>query len=72
MTDHTDRAAFPARITLSDIDIPFGRLVMIFIKWGLAAVPAAIIVSFIMSIVMMLFAGMFGGMGMMFGGPGWR
>ena len=32
------------RITISDIDIPFGRLVAFFVKATLAAIPAAIIV----------------------------
>ena len=56
------------RATVTDIDIPFVRLVVIFIKWGLAAIPAAIIVSVILSIVMAIFGGLFGGMGMMMGG----
>lgn len=59
-------------VTVSDIDIPFGRLVVIFIKFGLAAIPAAIIVSLVVSLVMMALAGLFGGMGMMMGGwPRW-
>ncbi|ESR23173.1 hypothetical protein [Lutibaculum baratangense] len=66
MAEHSER------ITITDIDIPFVRLVMIFIKWSLAAIPAAIIVSFIISFLMMLFAGIFGGMGMMFGGGGFH
>lgn len=57
-----------ARVTLADVDIPFIRLVVIFIKWGLAAIPAAIIVSAIMALVMTLVGGMFGGMGLMMGG----
>ena len=28
------------RYVLSDIDIPFFRLIVIFVKWSLAAVPA--------------------------------
>ena len=32
------------RITVGDIDIPFGRLVAFFVKATLAAIPAAIIV----------------------------
>jgi hypothetical protein len=40
------------RVTLSDVDIPFGRLIGILIKWGLAAIPAAIIVSIVFSIIM--------------------
>ncbi|MCT8971935.1 MULTISPECIES: hypothetical protein [Microbaculum] len=56
-----------SRVTLTDIDIPFGRLVVIFIKWGLAAIPAAIIISLVISLLMFVFAGLFGGVGMMFG-----
>ena len=33
------------RTTVTDIDIPFGRLVAFFVKASLAAIPAAIIVS---------------------------
>ncbi len=55
-------------VTVTDVEIPFGRLVVIFIKWGLAAIPAAIIISIIISVVMMAMAGLFGGMGLMMGG----
>jgi hypothetical protein len=48
------------RVTLSDVDIPFGRLVSILIKWGLAAIPAAIIVSIIFSIIMAIIIGILG------------
>ncbi len=58
------------RVTITDIEIPFARLVVIFIKWGLAAIPAAIIVSLILSLVMFVVGGLFGGMGMMMGGFG--
>lgn len=59
------------QITVRDIDIPFLRLVAIFIKFGLAAIPAAIIVSVIMSVVLALLGGIFGGFhaGWMMGGP---
>ena len=56
------------RITITDIDIPFARLVMIFIKWSLAAIPATIIVSIIIMLIMMVLGGVLGGMGMMMGG----
>ncbi len=49
------------QITITDIDIPFGRLVTIFIKCALAAIPAAIAVSIIMGILMMIFGGMMRG-----------
>ena len=58
------------RSIITDVDIPFGRLVIMFIKFGLAAIPAAIVVSIILSIVMMVFASIFGGFGMMMGGRG--
>ena len=56
------------RVTITDVEIPFFRLVVIFIKWTLAAIPAAIIVSLIMGIIMTLLAGVFVGMGAMMGG----
>lgn len=52
-------------VTVSDIDISFGRLVVIFIKFGLAAIPAAIIVSVVVSAVAVAVSGLFGGLGMM-------
>ncbi len=55
-------------VTITDVEIPFFRLVVIFIKWTLAAIPAAIIVSLIMGVIMALLAGVFGGMGAMMGG----
>ncbi|HKG00370.1 MAG: hypothetical protein ACJ8FU_16080 [Xanthobacteraceae bacterium] len=48
------------RIVISDIDIPFWRLVAILIKWALAAIPAAIVVTLIMMVAM-------GMLGMLFG-----
>ena len=49
-----------AGITISDIDIPFGRLVMFFVKAALAAIPATIIVWFIMAFLAMIFSAIFG------------
>jgi hypothetical protein len=57
----------PAGITISDIDIPFGRLVMFFVKAALAAIPATIIVWFIMAFLAMIFSAIFG----FGGGRGW-
>ncbi len=47
-----------AGVTISDIDIPFGRLVMFFVKAGLAAIPATIIVWFMMAFLAMIFGAM--------------
>ncbi|MEI2733625.1 MAG: hypothetical protein V9G24_01640 [Rhodoblastus sp.] len=48
------------RVTVVDIDIPFTRLVGIFIKWGIAAVPATIALSVIFSLVFSLLWGVLG------------
>jgi len=55
----------PQVVVITDIDIPFGRLVALFIKWALAAIPATIIVSIILMIVMGILGMLFGGWMMM-------
>ena len=50
----------PQVVVITDIDIPFGRLVAIFIKWAFAAIPATIIVSIILMIVMGILGMLFG------------
>lgn len=46
--------------TITDIDIPFGRLIVIFIKFGLAAIPAAIVISIIATLVGFVLSAIFG------------
>ncbi|HZL40898.1 MAG TPA: hypothetical protein VFC45_11550 [Pseudolabrys sp.] len=48
------------RTVITDIDIPFWRLVAILIKWTFAAIPAAIIVWLIMMIVVGVIGSIFG------------
>jgi len=48
------------RTTLTDINIPFGRLIVIFIKFGLAAIPAAIVLSILFMLVGFLLAAILG------------
>jgi hypothetical protein len=48
------------RVTLTDIDVPFGRLVFFFVKATLAAIPAAIIVMVILMFVGFLLSAVFG------------
>ena len=50
----------PQRFVITDIDIPFWRLVVIMIKWALAAIPAAIVVTIIISVVIAMFGMLFG------------
>jgi hypothetical protein len=56
--------AAPHRVTIADIQIPFWRMVVILIKWTLAAIPAVIIVSIIFGIIGALIGG---GMWALFG-----
>jgi hypothetical protein len=48
------------RVTLIDLDVPFGRLVFFFVKAALAAIPAAIIVSLILMLIGLLLRAVFG------------
>jgi hypothetical protein len=54
----TDGAGNP--VTIRDIDVPFWRIVMIMIKWSIAAIPATIILIAIWVLVMTVFAALFG------------
>lgn len=48
------------RTVVTDVQIPFGRLIVIFVKFGLAAIPAAIIVSIILTLIGFLLSLVFG------------
>jgi hypothetical protein len=48
--------------TITDIRIPFGRMVAIILKWMLASIPALLLMYLIMFGFMLLFAGGLGGM----------
>ena len=47
-------------VVISDIDIPFGRLVAFFVKATLAAIPAALIVWLILVVMWFALAMIFG------------
>jgi hypothetical protein len=47
-------------VTIRDIDVPFWRIVLIMIKWSIAAIPATIILVLIWGLTMVLFAALFG------------
>jgi hypothetical protein len=48
------------RIVITDVDIPFGRLIVILIKIALASIPAMIVAWAIVMAILMLFALVFG------------
>ena len=43
--------AAPHRVAIADVQIPFWRMVVIIIKWTLAAIPAVIILSIVFGII---------------------
>jgi hypothetical protein len=53
----------PQPIVITDIHIPFWRLVGIFVKWALAAIPATIIVVIIFMVVGVVIAAVLGSLG---------
>jgi hypothetical protein len=58
------------RTRVTDIDIPFGRLIVIFIKFGLAAIPATIVVTIIFMLIVAALSMIFGTGFMTFMGRG--
>ena len=56
-------------VTICDIDVPFWRIVMILIKWSIAAIPAAIIVVLIYAALAALLGGAFVAIFQLFGVP---
>jgi hypothetical protein len=52
------------RLVITDLRIPFFRLVLFFVKAALAAIPAAIIVGFLIMLVTAVIAAFLGGSSM--------
>lgn len=53
----------PQPITVTDINIPFGRLVVLILKFMLASIPAVLIMYAIMAAMGLLLVGLLGGLG---------
>lgn len=57
----SDMPAAPApNVRIVDIDVPFGRLVLFFVKAGLALIPALFLIWAVLALVAFVFGGMFG------------
>lgn len=56
-------------ITIRDIDVPFWRIVLILIKWSIAAIPAAIIIAIIYALLIAVLGGLFVGFLQVIGVP---
>ena len=52
--------AYREGITITDIDISFGRLVFIIFKFAVAALPTVIVMWMVTATIFFLFAAMFG------------
>ena len=50
-------------IVVTDIRIPFISMVVLLVKWSLAAIPAMIILVSIAVAISLVLSGLFGGMG---------
>ena len=55
MTDDT------REVVVTDVKIPFWSMVVLMVKWAIAAIPALIILLVIGAVVSMAFAAIFGG-----------
>jgi hypothetical protein len=52
----------PEPVTIRDIDVPFWRIVVILIKWSIAAIPAAIVVAILYAAIFFLLGGLAAGL----------
>jgi hypothetical protein len=48
-------------VVVTDVKIPFWSMVMLMVKWAIAAIPALIILLIIGAVVSMALAALFGG-----------
>lgn len=49
------------KVTLVDVDIPFGRMVMIILKWMLASIPAVLLLWLVLGGIALLLGAGIGG-----------
>lgn len=56
-TVQTAPPAAPQRVTVTDIDMPFGSMVVFMLKWALAAIPAGLILLFVIFMASAAFSG---------------
>lgn len=57
-------------VTVTDIKIPFWSMVVLMVKWALAAIPAIVILIIIGSILSLAMTALFGGPPVWHWGPG--
>jgi hypothetical protein len=59
MSDTTIQPSGVTRVSLSSLDVPFGQLVLFFVKAGLAAIPAILILMLTVGVVGAVLRGIF-------------
>ncbi len=52
----------PKRVTIRDINMSFGSMVIFMIKWSIAAIPAMIVLGIIFALVTAVLGGVIGGL----------
>lgn len=57
----TSTSADRTEVTVVDVQMPFGSMVVFILKWTLAAIPAMICLGIIAAIFVAVFGGIFGG-----------
>jgi hypothetical protein len=61
-THTSDAAQSSTPVRVVDFDVPFGSMVVLIIKWTLAAVPALLILAVIGAVVFAVLGGLLGGL----------
>jgi hypothetical protein len=51
-----------SEVTITDVKMPFGSMVVFMVKAAIASIPAVIILTIIYGVVAFMMAGIFGGM----------
>jgi hypothetical protein len=50
------------KVSVSDVSMPFGSMVVFILKWTLASIPAMLIIFLVAMVIAGLFGGMFAAM----------
>jgi len=51
----------PTHVVITDVEIPFGSMIVLILKFVFASIPAALIVAILSAILMGILAALFGG-----------
>lgn len=57
---HCGRPGYETGITVSNVDVSFGRLVALMVKTAFAAIPALIVIGVIVAAAVIVLGGVFG------------